>query len=266
MIIRHDLKLVFIHVPKCAGKQLREILKTGSDEKNLTELWNFSYLEIMHRYVDMAHLPISDIFCTQYFSYLKNYNVIACCRNPYERLTSSANEYYRQKSKQHEMLVKNKKLTIELKNQYYKSLPRKHHELDPRYIHSLPMHYFTHLGKDPCVDKFMRCESLKTDFIKICNDFKLPNAIRDAAKDGLQNRKSIVDSKEYTKKEIKLANQLYKIDFKTFGYDQIQCYNNEKKECGLAGNIKQIHNKDEIHWHWGPTAMKQSIKLERTRS
>ena len=38
MIIRHDLKLVFIHVPKCAGKQLREILKTGSDEKNLKNI------------------------------------------------------------------------------------------------------------------------------------------------------------------------------------------------------------------------------------
>ena len=205
MLIRHDLKLIFIHVPKCAGKQLREIIKIGSTKDNLNELWNYNYLETVHRYVDMAHLPMSDFRTTDLFECLNIYKVIACCRNPYERLTSAANEFYRQKSKEHELLVKKKMLDNKLKSDYYKLLPKKHHELDPRYIHSLPIHYFTHFGSKPCVDMFMKCETLKTDFINVCKTYGLPREFRIAAEKRLRNRDPIIERSRYKKKEIRLV-------------------------------------------------------------
>ena len=77
MIIRHDLRLLFIHVPKCAGKQLRWILKTTNDQSAIEELWNYEYNEDLERYVDMAHLPLSDLRHYPQFRYLDEYTVIA---------------------------------------------------------------------------------------------------------------------------------------------------------------------------------------------
>ena len=124
MIIRHDLEIVFIHVPKCAGKQLRRIFKTTENQSAIEELWNFEYNEVLERYVDLAHLPLSDLIHYPQFKYLDQYKVIACIRNPYMRLASAVNEYYRQKSKKHEDIVKSGKITSEMKARYYKKMKR----------------------------------------------------------------------------------------------------------------------------------------------
>ena len=42
MIIRHDLNLVFVHVPKCAGKEIRDVLVTGAAEGAAESLFNYA--------------------------------------------------------------------------------------------------------------------------------------------------------------------------------------------------------------------------------
>ena len=105
MIIRHDLELVFLHVPKCAGTRLRALFRIGAEAHALEELWNYSHSAVLNRYIDQAHQPLSDLCTTASFRYLKRYRVVACLRDPYKRLPSAANEYYRQKSKRHERRV-----------------------------------------------------------------------------------------------------------------------------------------------------------------
>ena len=61
MIIRHDLQMVFVHVPKCAGKEIRRVLKEGVAKKDLVELWDYEYNEKLCRYVDRAHLVTTDM-------------------------------------------------------------------------------------------------------------------------------------------------------------------------------------------------------------
>ena len=110
MIIRHDLKVVFLHVPKCAGKEIRNIFKIGSNNIDIEEFFNFEYDTKTHKYVDLAHLSTQNLRLRKIFKYIKKYKTVSCARNPYARLRSAVNEYYRQKSKRTERLVINNKV------------------------------------------------------------------------------------------------------------------------------------------------------------
>lgn len=265
MIIRHDLQMVYIHVPKCAGKQLRKIIRTGATEKNSIELWNYSYNQILNRYVDMAHLPLCDLRVMKEFKYLDMYTVVTCVRNPYMRLSSAANEYYRQKTKEHELIVNNGEITREMKYKYYKKLANKHSQLDPRFIHSLPIHRFTHYGDEPKVDYLLKCESLDKDVRVIAKKLHWPEDMKNAiskhiGKDLPKEAKIKLD-----KKEIMLANSIYKEDFKLFGYNQLNNTKTKDGRSAQAGYINNIHTKQSVIWHWGPYAQKENTIKEATR-
>ena len=266
MIIRHDLRLLFIHVPKCAGKQLRWILKTTNDQSAIEELWNYEYNEDLERYVDMAHLPLSDLRHYPQFRYLDEYTVIACIRNPYMRLASAANEYYRQKSKEDEKIISEGNITTEMKNLYYRKLRRKHEELDPRFIHSLPMHRFTHYGREPKIDYLLKCETLKEDIEKLAHKLDWPMELRAAIPRHLSNTIPQKGNVKPTIKEKTLAEALYKVDFETFGYQR-----NNKGEyrssriISQAGSVQRIHRCESIEWHWGPKAVMKKTKMKPTR-
>ncbi|MCB4411508.1 sulfotransferase family 2 domain-containing protein [Synechococcus sp. MU1611] len=264
MIIRHDLELVFIHVPKCAGKQLRWIFKQGAEPNAIEELWNYEYSTILNRYVDLAHLPLSDLRTFAQFKYLNRYKVIACIREPYMRLPSAVNEYYRQKSKQHEKMVTERKLNIEMRRDYYKRLKSKHSELDPRFIHSLPIHRFTHYGPNAKVDYLLRCESLNKDIEELAKKLKWPKALQNAIQMKSKDLETKKSSIRLTDEEIELAERIYEIDFETFGYKR--CMPGRRKEkCGEAGEVKHIHDCDSVSWHWGPKAKKPFKKLKANR-
>jgi len=267
MIIRHDLKLVFIHVPKCAGKQLRWIFKQGAEAHAIEELWNYEHNTILNRYVDLAHLPLSDLRTYPQFKYLNRYKVVACVRNPYMRLPSAVNEYYRQKSKYHETLVKEGKLTMELRQAYYRKMPRKHCELDPRFIHSLPIHRFTHYGFKAKVDHLLRCERLDEDIQELSRKLDWPAGLQNAIDAKVSY---LVGKKEefmLTEKEKSIAERIYKVDFETFGYMNMKIGEKKTtKKSGKAGSVKQIHNLDEVSWHWGPTAERSIQKRKPTRT
>lgn len=267
MIIRHDLNLVFIHIPKCAGKKLRSIFKMEcKNQTDLEELWNYKYDRITERYVDEAHLTLSDIKTRKIFKYLKKYRVIACTRNPYLRLRSAANEYYRQYSKETEDIVKNKMITAEMQHSYYMQIQRKHNYMDPRFIHSMPMHRFTHLGRRPIVDYLITCENLKEDFMHLSNTLELPNGIRIFAENNLD--KSDIDSNDekFTLEEIDIANRIYKRDFNIFKQYERIASKPKKKIITSSMIIDNIHEADTIHWHWGPKASKYNDKNDAAKT
>jgi len=253
MIIRHDLRLVFLHVPKCAGKELRKLFRLQAEKDSIEELFNYGHSSVLNRYVDYAHLPLSDLLTTNSFHYLNLYRVVACVRNPYKRLASAANEFYRQKSKRHERRVINGELTASMRERYYRKMRLGHSQLDPRFIHSLPMHRFTHLGEQPMVDHLLHCEKLREEMVELSKELKWPDAMHaaaaalpatDPAPDALQN-------------ERELANTLYRLDFERFGYDwdgQDRAGNDQGSEPIDAGKVRWIHEAAELEWHWGPKA------------
>ena len=265
MIIRHDLKLVFVHVPKCAGKEIRRILKSTSEKQDVEELWNFEYNKVLDRYVDLAHLPMSDLRSYEQFEYLESYKVIACIRNPYLRLRSAVNEYYRQKSQRCEKIVKEKGLTDEMENKYYKKLKRGHRQLDPRYIHSLPIYRFTHYGEKPKVDHFVRCENLKEDLIKISQELEWPDILTRQLESKISD-KNPDKGAIISERAKRLAEEIYKVDFEVFDYPiQRDSESLMIKRVCRSGKTNDIHSCDEVSWHWGPKAVKEYNIKKSTR-
>ena len=255
MIIRHDLKLVFLHVPKCAGKALRKLFQLGADEQSVEQLFNYGHSAALNRYLDFAHIPLSDLCTMSSFQYLRRYRVVACVRNPYKRLASAANEFYRQKSKRHERRVIEGTLTEAMRERYYRKLRLGHSQLDPRFIHSLPMHRFTHLGMEPMVDHLLHCEQLREEVVQLAINLNWPDAIREAAKD-LPATDSAPDPEP---NERALAHELYERDFEWFGYSwdgQGRKPSSQTAEAVDAGRVRWIHEAPELEWHWGPTARK----------
>ena len=266
MIIRHDLKLVFLHVPKCAGKKIRWIFKHCGTDRSVEEYWNYKHSSVLNRYVDMAHLPMSDMRHYNGFQLIQQYKVIACVRNPYMRLSSSANEYYRQKSKKKELIIKSGGITGKMKEKYYAQLEVKHNELDPRYIHSLPMHRFTHYGKEPMTDHLLRCENLKEEFMHLAEKLEWPKEITQAGEQMLSNASPDQILAEPSQQEKELANNIYKEDFKIFDYPQLHVeQTNRVLQSERSGKTTNIHKADGIKWHWGPEAKKDQTQPKPVR-
>lgn len=256
MIIRHDLELVFLHVPKCAGTRLRNLFRLGAAPHAIEELWNFSYNEVLHRYVDLAHLPMSDLYTTNSFKYVERYRVVACIRNPYKRLPSAANEYYRQKSKHHERKVIEEGVTLEMREKYYRKLRLGHNQLDPRFIHSLPIHRFTHFGTQPMVDWLLHCENLRQEARELTKELDLPPAIQDA----VEILPESDPAPEPDSKDLAEAEKLYQNDFKWFEYPNYNCRKTSNESTEDSNKVKWIHQAPKVQWHWGPIAEQEEPK------
>jgi len=265
MIIRHDLRLVFLHVPKCAGKALRKVFQLCCQRPDdLETLWNYSFNDVLQRYVDQAHLPLSDLKTYAQFELLDTYTVVACIRHPYSRLRSAVNEYYRQKSPRHEELVKQNSVTAAMQRRYFRQIERRHAELDPRFIHSLPIHRFTHFGHEPKVDHLLRCESLRTDFQVLANALCLPTTMQKAARDLLKSNDDSTSWKSLTQDDLELAQRLYADDLNCFGYGD-GAFKPAATKCVDAGRAKTLHGAAKVSWHWGPHASRSQPQLKPTR-
>ena len=82
MIIDHDLKLVLLHVPKCAGTSLRRAFLEDGSDRNIDSLFDFAFNPVLQRQVDLAHLPLMDLRHFREWRWLQRYRVIACIRHP----------------------------------------------------------------------------------------------------------------------------------------------------------------------------------------
>ena len=278
MIIRHDLKLVFLHVPKCAGKEIRDVLLTGAAEGAGESLFNFSHSTRMRRYVDLAHLPLDDLTHWPEFQWLERYTVIAAIRHPLARLRSAANEFHRQRNKTEEAVVNGPGLPERWCRNYMAELPWRHARRDPRYIHSLPITSFTHLGDQPMVDHLLRCPSLRDDLLALADRLAWPQVLKQAIGEQLRNASEAEPPACSDPQEWLLAQRLYQRDFQTFGFDpgespRLGRRARLKRRLGLADQfwaaqaLEQLdpapcesHSREltawtrELRWHWGPTA------------
>jgi hypothetical protein len=280
MLIRHDLELVFLHVPKCAGKELRRVLSHGSPEGCLESLFNYSFSAELGRYIDLAHLPLADLRHRPEFAWLSCYTVVACVRNPYSRLRSAASEYYRQLSAATEQRANSGQLSRHQRWAYYRQLPTRHSQQDPRFIHSQPIHRFTHLGEEPMVDHLLRCETLLSDILALAERKQWPSSLVDEAKRSLHDAGH--EALKLDPEERSLANQLHHVDFQLFGYTRDSAPATDplawpqewpdvqeqlQPRSSLASELDLIHYAPTVQWHWGPTAQQRPFTQHRaTRS
>ena len=93
MIISHEAKFVFIHIPKCAGTFIKEPLKAidSYDGRFTARVEHHSELGML----DFVHLPLNTLrqYFPEQFGYVMHYESAAVVRDPVSRFRSSVSQY-----------------------------------------------------------------------------------------------------------------------------------------------------------------------------
>lgn len=228
MPILHKKKIIFIHIPKCAGNSLLENFYS----KNKLELNNFScdnvfikflYFKyeitnnIIHKlsFLDynnlidnkhlISHLPINLYvkkgLCTK--KQLSEYYSFAIVRNPYDRFLSMYKFLY------HSLGLCPKDFVFYVKNIF--------NNVDYRYHFFQPQYKFICDNDDVnkiLVDKIIRFENLDKEYLKIIEKYKLNKLSHLNKSDNIISFKDFY-SDEFIKKNV---YELYKNDFIIFNY------------------------------------------------
>ena len=279
MIVDHDLKLVVLHVPKCAGTALRRaFLEDGADR--LIESWfDFSYDPVLQRQVDMAHRPLMDLHHTRPWRWLRRYQVIACIRHPYDRLASACREHLRQKSRATEVQMRSQPPTDEQLLHYLRRLPSAMDSHDLRWVHGFPVHWFTHFGKRPMVDQLIRCEQFSSDLEKLGETLSLPKSLRKllrAVGEGADRRQAADLTAIRNNPNLQaLANELHREDFPCFQYEQRKAEFNDTAlkqlidaccTIGPSHDLPLTNLTPEMRWYYGRVSPRPKLELKPKRT
>ncbi|MDF2232690.1 sulfotransferase family 2 domain-containing protein [Albimonas sp. CAU 1670] len=98
MIISDAHRMAFVHIPKCAGTSLRDMLAPFHDQSNVFEFW--------HQHprwggrIDLMHVPMAQLVEFFPFAYAKvhTYRSFAVVREPKARFVSSLAEHLRHRT------------------------------------------------------------------------------------------------------------------------------------------------------------------------
>lgn len=142
MIIDHDRRFVFLHVPKTAGTSVRERLLNGGT--NLVNLWHQGWVASEGRVVDLAHLPAYLAHEVLTREKALDYFKFAFVRDPKSRFVSGLKEVARRHSEEFGLSTKAGFLT------FLRSLRPASIAFDWTLVHLCPQHVFLYLG-DACI-------------------------------------------------------------------------------------------------------------------
>ncbi len=278
MIISHDLKVVFLHVPKCAGTAFRKVVERVSVPGSTVSLFDFGYSHILRRYVDLAHLPLMDCRHFPEWRYLRRYSTVACIRNPYARLASACREYYRQLSRETQQQMLKEPPSPEQLHTYLRALPAAMEAHDLRFVHGFPITWFTHYGIKPMVNHLLRIESLEEDLLKLAEQAELPSTLCHAllmeAKHGSRKPAASLAALENDPNLIAMANLLHRDDFSTFDYPRqaATCTDHQLQQfveqftCPASSHAIQLTSlAPSLRWYWGRSCNIESPPMRPTR-
>lgn len=281
MIICHDLRMVFLHIPKCAGTALRTALENVCNRSSIVSLFDFDYSHRLRRHVDLAHLPLDDFRHFPEWRYLKKYQTIACIRHPYKRLASACREYYRQKSRLTQQQMKVEPPSESQISSYFSALPAAIEAHDIRYIHAFPIVRFTHYGTKPMVDFILRSDHLAEDIRELPKHCALTSRQCESIIQQLSESRNAKPSPSLQKlQESKAlratANLIYREDFSTFGFksdSQASIENAETPEqLAACTTLTESHEipylsfAPRVRWYWGRNSITSYPPMRPTRS
>ncbi|SHO45753.1 sulfotransferase family 2 domain-containing protein [Desulfopila aestuarii] len=216
MIISHNYKFIFIHIPKCAGTSIRNCLLELDPEA--VSYWGNAWALDQDCHVDAAHQPIENLVKNRdLLRMFRKYFVFAFVRNPYERFLSSLAEFGRERSDPLNLSDILELLPSLTPNAFLKNV---------RYIHFCPMHYFTHIGNKRWVDQIYDFANLEAGLLRfsqtigISPDKILPLPSLNISKNVRQPSVDVL-----TNKVIAAVNNIYHQDFELFGYSSIETVN-----------------------------------------
>jgi len=210
MIISHNKKFVFIHIPKVAGKTVRKLLHEYNDHS--IRYWGFQKETPLERGIDRAHIPLIDLktFSPSDFTYLSQYFVFAFVRNPYDRFYSAFQEHIRQRKLPSD---------TDFNNYVQQHINHSTIRYDWRFVHFCPQIYFTHIGVKSQVDFIGRLENLPDDMQRLSHILNLRDFEELQLIPSTLNGSSL---EHYTNETIELVNNLYRSDFDYYRYPIVE--------------------------------------------
>jgi hypothetical protein len=219
--IKHNV--IFIHIPKCAGKSFevavgiaskeevsqykwrskinrlgKLILKKSYDSKALPRLWGVHDLTLALQHLTYTEIELLNLMSSELLS---NALKVAIVRNPYDRAVSS----FLHMGKDYDSF-------LDFLQRYYTSPNRDHNALAHK---RLQVDYLRDKKGDIVVDNIIKFESLNEDF----ENFKLKYGINcdDMPHIGKQRKeKSFLDY--YDEETKKRVSELFYSDFLELGY------------------------------------------------
>lgn len=204
----HELNCVFIHVPKCAGQSIETALMT-----HLGYEWEQRGRFMMGPNRDPAKGParLAHMTAAEYvkFAYMTQqqfdtYFKFSIVRNPWARIVS---EYH--------WAGHHKRFGFEDFLTKYFPVSDNHATASDALRHVIPQADFLYDNENRClVDYLGRFETLRDDFIKICDKIGIPELELPVL-----NKKSYKPYQEYyTEKSKEIVAEKYARDIKLFGY------------------------------------------------
>ena len=278
MIVDHDLKLVVLHVPKCAGTSLRRAFIEDGSNRAVENLFDFEFDPVLKRQVDRAHRPLMDLRHRPEWRFLKRYRVVAAIRHPYQRLASACREFLKQKSRATEMQVSSAPPSNEQLLAYLRRLPAAMDSHDLRWVHGFPIHWFTHYGQRPKVHHLLRCSQLNEDLTALGEQLNWPSSLREKLAlvgTGAGRRES--DDLEALQRNADLramANLMHADDFTCFGFQREKSDFQDPElaslieRCLVVGNSHDLplpNLTPEMRWYYGRSSPKPTLNLKPTR-
>jgi hypothetical protein len=199
MVICHNKKCIFIHIPKTAGTSIEQFLKENG--KNDLQLLGVHNNRSMQHYMGIELKKM-------YPLYYKNYFKFSVVRNPYDRLLS---EYYWTP-------VPNMGFKYGKTRAYFlycvQNIVKKRQFFNNIYFdHLIPQYMFLYENKKLIVDKVIKYENLQEDSKILKNELNISN-------DLLYLNKSNIKKEGWTELQKEKIYKLYLSDFLLFNYEK----------------------------------------------
>jgi hypothetical protein len=199
MVVCHEKKCIFIHIPKTAGTSIEQFIK---DKKYNLDFLGFRNNRSLHH---LRAIELKKILGSLVYNIYYKFSIV---RNPYERLLS---EYYWTPIKN--VGHKSGKSKYEFLN-YVTDVLKNKKFFDNKYNdHFIPQFLFVYEGKKLLIDNIFKYEDLAwiEEYLKkklnIENNLPILN-------------KNKIEKEDWTPKQKERIYKLYKTDFLLFNYEK----------------------------------------------
>ena len=205
MPVNREMKIIFIHIPKCAGTSIAKTLDMYDKNypPNLDTLYGITKQNIVLQSLCLE-------FYNQYLNdkFIKKCKIFTVVRNPYDRILSDYMWSNRKCSNMYDFckLIEN---TLKHKSKY--SLMS--FDINTHSNHFLPQYEFIN-NSEYNINHVFKFENLKNDFEKVFSDKKLLHINK-------TKHPHFIDYFKNKPKCVKIINDIYKEDFMKFGYNMI---------------------------------------------
>lgn len=227
MLISYDDRFVFFHIPRCAGSTVHGHLEKHLKRNRKRHKIFWHKQEKRGREVDTAHLTCRKQLVTWWGHFtnvdrdLSSYYKFTFVRNPYDRCVSSYNWQWERKRFPPEKPFSAFLEVMQANQDRWE---------ERKYVHFFPGTLFTHNHDgSQYVDFIGKQENLHTDLAEVLRWYRIPQhdlqdknvRMRAGAGRGQNTMDESRYLKHHTPRTIAIINELYKDDFKRFGYEVI---------------------------------------------